>query len=102
EAIELLVRDGEEYRTLKVVYEGGLRYPHRERIPGTPDRLEALFPPRRVLRCSRGGWLGRLLDRLRTASRGLNGGARASRPHTGRRPAIRSGWFRRCAAAPAL
>ncbi|MBN8728093.1 MAG: M61 family metallopeptidase [Xanthomonadales bacterium] len=46
ETVELLVKNGEEYRTLKVTYRGGLRYPHLERIPGTPDRLEAILAPR--------------------------------------------------------
>ena len=44
--IELLVRNGEEYRMLRVPCEGGLRYPRLERIPGTPDRLQAIFAPR--------------------------------------------------------
>ncbi len=37
--IELLVRNEDLFRTLKVAYHGGLRYPQLERIPGTPDRL---------------------------------------------------------------
>lgn len=45
--IELLVRNGEEYRTLRIDYRGGLKYPHLERIPGTPDRLNAILAPRR-------------------------------------------------------
>jgi hypothetical protein len=28
-------------------YRGGLRYPHLERIKGTPDRLAEIFAPRR-------------------------------------------------------
>jgi predicted metalloprotease with PDZ domain len=46
EGVELLVRNGEEYRTLKVPYTDGLRYPHLERIPGTSDRLQAILAPR--------------------------------------------------------
>jgi len=44
--IELLVKDGEEYKTMKVEYHAGLRYPHLERIPGTHDRLGAILAPR--------------------------------------------------------
>lgn len=44
--IELLVRHFDDYRTVRVAYRGGLRYPHLERIPGTPDRLAALLKPR--------------------------------------------------------
>ncbi len=43
--IELLIRDGKHFRTLKVDYHGGLRYPHLERIPGTPDRLDDILAP---------------------------------------------------------
>ncbi|MBA8884326.1 M61 family metallopeptidase [Dokdonella fugitiva] len=45
--IELLVKDGDYYRTVRVDYHGGLKYPHLERIPGTVDRLAAIFAPRR-------------------------------------------------------
>lgn len=44
-AIELLVRQGDAYRTLQVEYRGGLRYPHLQRIAGTPDRLAQLLAP---------------------------------------------------------
>ncbi|HET7655860.1 MAG TPA: peptidase M61, partial [Luteimonas sp.] len=44
--IELLVRDFDRYRTVAVSYHDGLRYPHLERIEGTPDRLTAIFKPR--------------------------------------------------------
>lgn len=46
-AIELLVRQGDAYRTLQVEYRGGLRYPHLQRIAGTPDRLAQLLAPKR-------------------------------------------------------
>ena len=39
--IELLVREGELFRTLRIDYRGGLRYPRLERIEGTPERLDA-------------------------------------------------------------
>lgn len=45
--IELLVKEFDRYRTVKLDYRGGLRYPHLERIPGTPDYLTAIFTPRR-------------------------------------------------------
>lgn len=44
--IELLVRNLDDYRTVRVEYRGGLRYPQLERIPGTPDRLAALLKAR--------------------------------------------------------
>ncbi|MED5621635.1 M61 family metallopeptidase [Ideonella sp. BN130291] len=44
--IELLVRDGEHYRSVKIDYRGGLRYPTLERLEGTPDRLSAIQAPK--------------------------------------------------------
>ena len=41
--ITLLVEKGTVYRTIALDYHDGLRYPHLERIPGTPDRLEAIY-----------------------------------------------------------
>ena len=41
--IELLLRDGKHFRTVKIDYHGGLRYPHLERIPNTPDRLDDIL-----------------------------------------------------------
>jgi predicted metalloprotease with PDZ domain len=46
EPIELLIRDGERYRTVKLDYHQGLRYPRLVRIEGRPDRLAALLKPR--------------------------------------------------------
>ena len=37
--VELLVKSGERYRSVKIPYKEGLRYPHLERVPGTLDRL---------------------------------------------------------------
>ena len=37
--IELLIKAGDRYRTVKVDYHGGSRYPKLERIDGTPDLL---------------------------------------------------------------
>jgi len=44
--IELIVKDGDRYRTVSLDYHDGLRYPHLERIPGTPDRLGELYAAR--------------------------------------------------------
>jgi predicted metalloprotease with PDZ domain len=43
--IELLVLDGKYYRTISIDYHGGLRFPHLERIPDTPDRLSDIIAP---------------------------------------------------------
>ncbi|HEX5380283.1 MAG TPA: peptidase M61 [Phenylobacterium sp.] len=45
--VELIVRSGDRYRTVKVPYNGGLRYPRLERVAGTPDRLGDILTPRR-------------------------------------------------------
>lgn len=47
EPIRLVVRRGDEFRTLSFDYHGGLRYPRLVRIPGTRDRLADIFAPRR-------------------------------------------------------
>lgn len=44
--IELIVQDGERWRTLRIDYRDGLRYPRLERVAGTPDRLTGLLAPR--------------------------------------------------------
>jgi len=44
--IELLVKSGDLYRTFKIDYHDGAKYPHLERIPGTVDRLGAILAPR--------------------------------------------------------
>jgi predicted metalloprotease with PDZ domain len=43
EPIQLMVKEFDRYRTVSIDYHGGLRYPHLERIPGTPDYLTAIF-----------------------------------------------------------
>ncbi len=45
--VELLFKKGDRYRTVTFDYHGGLRYPHLERIEGTPDRLGDILAPRR-------------------------------------------------------
>jgi predicted metalloprotease with PDZ domain len=44
--IELLLKSGELYRSVKLAYRGGLRYPTLQRIEGTPDRLSEMLAPR--------------------------------------------------------
>lgn len=44
--IELIVRDGERHRVLRIDYRGGLRYPTLERIEGSVDRLGKVYSPR--------------------------------------------------------
>ena len=45
--VEMIVKDGDQYRTVAFDYHDGLRYPHLERIEGTPDRLGDILTPRR-------------------------------------------------------
>ncbi|NJC39753.1 putative metalloprotease with PDZ domain [Brevundimonas alba] len=45
--IVLVVKRGDEFRTLSFDYHGGLRYPRLERVAGTPDRLGDILTPRR-------------------------------------------------------
>jgi len=44
--IELLVKNGDRYRTVSVDYHGGLRYPHLERIADVPSRLDDILNAR--------------------------------------------------------
>ena len=41
--IELIAKSGDYYRTVRIDYRNGLRYPHLARVEGTPDRLSAIF-----------------------------------------------------------
>jgi predicted metalloprotease with PDZ domain len=43
--ITLLLHDAHRYHEVKIDYHGGLRYPHLQRIPGTPDRLADILAP---------------------------------------------------------
>ncbi len=45
--ISLIIRDGDHFRTVALDWEGGLRYPRLERIAGVPDRLGAIYAPRK-------------------------------------------------------
>jgi predicted metalloprotease with PDZ domain len=44
--VELLVKNFDEYQTLKVPYHDGLKYPHLERVKGQPDHLSELLKAR--------------------------------------------------------
>jgi predicted metalloprotease with PDZ domain len=45
QAIELLLKKDDHYRMVSMAYHEGLKYPHLERIEGTPDRLSAILQP---------------------------------------------------------
>ncbi len=45
-AIELLVKNGDRFRTVKIDYHDGLRYPHLEREGSAPARLDQILTPR--------------------------------------------------------
>jgi predicted metalloprotease with PDZ domain len=44
--IELLVRNQDRFRTVRIEHRGGLQYPQLRRIEGTPDRLTPLLASR--------------------------------------------------------
>jgi hypothetical protein len=44
--IELIVKQGDRYRMMKIDYRGGLRYPHLEPIAGAIDHLETILKAR--------------------------------------------------------
>ncbi|MDQ6705258.1 MAG: PDZ domain-containing protein, partial [Acidobacteriota bacterium] len=44
--IELLIKDGEYYKTFHVDYHDGEKYPHLERDAAKPDLLAAIIKPR--------------------------------------------------------
>ena len=44
--IELLIKTGERYRTVKLDYHGGLRYPKLEKVGATPAALDAILAAR--------------------------------------------------------
>lgn len=45
--IQMMLKRGDRFRTIAFDYHDGLRYPHLERIEGTPDRLGDILSPRR-------------------------------------------------------
>jgi hypothetical protein len=44
--LELLLKDGEYYNTIKVDYHGGHKYPHLERDSSKPDLLTQIIAPK--------------------------------------------------------
>jgi predicted metalloprotease with PDZ domain len=46
-AIELLIKNGDHYRTVAFDYHEGLRYPHLEKIAQSPARLDEILTPRK-------------------------------------------------------
>jgi predicted metalloprotease with PDZ domain len=44
--LELIVKSGEQFRTVRLAYAGGQRYPRLERVAGTPDRLGDILTAR--------------------------------------------------------
>ncbi len=44
--IELLIREGDFYKTTRIDWRGGLRYPKLERIEGAAETLSAVFAPK--------------------------------------------------------
>jgi predicted metalloprotease with PDZ domain len=47
EPLELIVRNEDRFRTVRIDYHDGLRYPHLERVADTPARLDEIAAPRK-------------------------------------------------------
>ena len=45
--VDLVVKTQDHVRPVRIAYGGGLRYPHLERIVGTPARLDEIFAPKK-------------------------------------------------------
>ena len=45
QSVELLVKNFDEYKTIRVDYHDGLKYPHLERDKSRPDTLSDLIKP---------------------------------------------------------
>lgn len=45
EPIEMIVSNTGYYKIVKLDYHGGLRFPHLERVQGTPDYLDEILAP---------------------------------------------------------
>jgi len=43
--VKLLLKRGDEYRTVLLDYHDGLRMPHLDRVDSVPDRLNAIVSP---------------------------------------------------------
>jgi hypothetical protein len=46
DAIEILIKDGDRYRTVSIEYRDGLRYPHLERDGSGAALLDQILMPR--------------------------------------------------------
>jgi hypothetical protein len=44
--LELIVENASYFKVVRVDYDGGLRYPHLERVAGTSDVLTSIATPR--------------------------------------------------------
>ena len=87
-AIELLVKNGDRYRTVRIDYHDGLRYPRLERDAGTPARLDQILAaknrlnvPRRTVRTARRHRARCHRHRARTGARNRRRAAGPSHPH---------------------
>ncbi|MCW8808885.1 MAG: M61 family peptidase [Rhodanobacter sp.] len=47
DSITLLVKNVDQFKTVKIDYHGGLRYPHLARVKGTSDRLDRILKARK-------------------------------------------------------
>jgi hypothetical protein len=47
EPIELLIKQDDTYRTYRIEYHGGARYPHLEPIKGAASLLDNILAPRK-------------------------------------------------------
>jgi len=47
DALELIVREGDRFRSVRIDYHGGLRYPHLVRDAARPALLDEILEPRR-------------------------------------------------------
>ena len=44
--LEFLIKTADAYKTVKVIYTGGAKYPKLERLTGKPDLLEDILAPK--------------------------------------------------------
>jgi hypothetical protein len=45
--LELIVKTADRFKVIRIDYHDGLRYPHLERIEGTPARLDDILAARK-------------------------------------------------------
>ena len=45
EPIKLLLKRGDQFRTISLDYHGGMRYPHLQRVEGSENRLDSVLAP---------------------------------------------------------